>query len=321
MRRADAKQARRRSAPHCCVVSLNPAIDVEWRVDDLRWEEKNLVLEQRRWAGGKGANVARWLQFLGASCELLIPLGGANGRELADHLHRDEISSYVISVADETRANVVITGPAGRQMRFNQPGTRLSLSQWKAILRHVRMLAEQGAHLVLSGSLAPGLPSGSYAELLRAVRGHKVRTFLDCDGRTLEQAIPEHPFLIKPNRFELSQWAGRALRSLSAVREAALKMSRASRGWILVSLGAEGAMLVNATEQFSEHRSARATNVINTLGAGDAVLAGACRGVLTSDDPSEWLRSGLSCGTAATQCIPGALPRLSEFRRLQSKIR
>ena len=59
-----------------CVVSLNPAIDAEWRVDDVLWEEKNMVHTQRRWPGGKGVNVARWLRSLGAKSELLIPLGG-----------------------------------------------------------------------------------------------------------------------------------------------------------------------------------------------------------------------------------------------------
>ena len=64
------------------VLSLNPAIDVEWCVDRVLWEEKNLIRSERRWAGGKGVNVARWLRFLGGRPQLLVPLGGASGAEL-----------------------------------------------------------------------------------------------------------------------------------------------------------------------------------------------------------------------------------------------
>ena len=58
------------------VLALNPSVDVEWQVDHVRWEEKNNVLRERRWAGGKGVNVARWLRYLGAKPELILPLGG-----------------------------------------------------------------------------------------------------------------------------------------------------------------------------------------------------------------------------------------------------
>ncbi|KAF0176610.1 MAG: hypothetical protein FD161_2972, partial [Limisphaerales bacterium] len=64
------------------VIGLNPAVDVEWRVGSLHWDEKNTVLGERRWAGGKSVNVARWLRHLGARVRLLVPLGGATGAEL-----------------------------------------------------------------------------------------------------------------------------------------------------------------------------------------------------------------------------------------------
>ena len=56
------------------IVALNPSIDLEWRVDQVRWEEKNTIESERRWAGGKGVNVARWLRHLGGKPRLLLPL-------------------------------------------------------------------------------------------------------------------------------------------------------------------------------------------------------------------------------------------------------
>ena len=73
------------------VLALNPSIDAEWRVDDLLWEEKNDVRSERRWAGGKGINVARWLKHLGGRPQLLVPLGGKPGAELAGYLRAEKI--------------------------------------------------------------------------------------------------------------------------------------------------------------------------------------------------------------------------------------
>jgi 6-phosphofructokinase 2 len=88
-----------------CVTSLNPAIDAEWRVDDVLWEEKNIVYTQRRWPGGKGVNVARWLKFLGADSELLIPLGGPAGREMKHGLRLLKLMARVVPLQEETRVN------------------------------------------------------------------------------------------------------------------------------------------------------------------------------------------------------------------------
>ncbi len=71
------------------ILALNPCIDAEWRVDDVQWEEKNNVRSERRWAGGKGINVARWLKHLGGKPFLLLPLGGKTGAELAGYLRDD----------------------------------------------------------------------------------------------------------------------------------------------------------------------------------------------------------------------------------------
>src|SRR6185436_6061427 len=101
------------------VLALNPSIDAEWRVDDVLWEEKNNVQSERRWAGGKGINVARWLRYLGGKPQLLLPLGGSTGNELASYLRAEKIPSKIIRLGQASRVNVIVTTGQGRQMRFN----------------------------------------------------------------------------------------------------------------------------------------------------------------------------------------------------------
>src|SRR5688572_4334848 len=150
-----------------CVVSLNPAIDAEWRVDDVLWEEKNVVHTQRRWPGGKGVNVARWLKFLGATPGLLIPLGGATGREMSSGLRAWGLRKRVIRLRDETRVNIVVTTSRGRQMRFNPIGPKLSWREWREVLRRCHKFAKQGNALILSGALPRGVPGNAYAQIIR----------------------------------------------------------------------------------------------------------------------------------------------------------
>src|SRR6185503_13716336 len=107
------------------VVSLNPAVDVEWRVASVRWEEKNQVLAERRWPGGKGINVARWLAHLGGSPRLIVPMGGPNGDEMKMGLREQGLAVSMIRLRDTSRANVVVTTAPGQQLRFNPLGPKL----------------------------------------------------------------------------------------------------------------------------------------------------------------------------------------------------
>ena len=303
-----------------CVVALNPAIDAEWRVDDVLWEEKNVVHSQRRWPGGKGANVARWLKFLGANSELLIPLGGAAGREMAAGLRDQRVPARIIPLHEETRVNVVVTTSRGRQMRFNPPGPRISYREWQAILRAAESMARKGRMLILSGALPPGIPTNAYAQLIRRARQHGQRAFLDCDGDALIAGVKAKPFLVKPNLHELSRWAGKKLNSERSIVLAARKLSAQTGGWILVSLGADGGLLVNALERFIRRAAAPRVPVKNTVGAGDAMLAAVAQAVAQNIPPSDWLMRAVAAGTAATRCCAGELPARVLLRGLGTQI-
>jgi fructose-1-phosphate kinase PfkB-like protein len=156
--------------------------------------------------------------------------------------------------------------------------------------------------------LPGGLPADAYAQLARLAARRGVRTLLDCDGPAFAAAVKAHPFLVKPNACELSQWQGRTLRTRSALRSAAENLSRATGGWVLVSQGPAGAILVHAKEDFFAAIEAPKAQPVNTLGAGDALLAAAAWQIEHEANPAEWLRQGVTIGSAATQCPAGCLP-------------
>jgi 1-phosphofructokinase family hexose kinase len=297
-------------ANRALVLALNPSIDVEWSVDSVQWEEKNIIRAERRWPGGKGVNVARWLKFLGGSAKLLLPLGGATGRELADGLRREEISAKIISLREPTRANIIVTTKAGRQLRFNPVGPKLSRLEWEKIVRETKRELPKTSLLILSGSLPRGISTDAYAQLIRLAASHGVKTLLDCDGAAFAAGVKARPFLVKPNEHELAQWVKTKLRSEKQLRDAALRLSMKTKSWILLSRGRKGAWLVNARGKAFLSTKAPRIRVRNTVGAGDAMLAAVSAQIMSGASPKEWLRRGVETGSAAASCVAGKLPQL-----------
>jgi len=306
------------------VLALNPSVDAEWRVDRVLWEEKNVILSESRWAGGKGINVARWLDFFcdrngmaGAFTShphLLLPLGGAPGKEMADGLRAEGLDFSSVALRESSRVNVIVTTTRDGQLRFNQPGPKLSRGEWRDVQVRTKKLLAKTSCLVLSGSLPRGVPSDAYAELIRTAHRAGVKSVLDCDGATLRAAVKARPFLVKPNEHELAEWAGRDLRSERSVISAGRALSAATRGWILISRGAVGALLVNQIDGTVCRARPPRVKPITTVGAGDAMLAAAVSQMKCGAPPVEWLRVGVAAGAAATQCRAGRLPTSSLIR-------
>ncbi|MGC3959626.1 MAG: 1-phosphofructokinase family hexose kinase [Verrucomicrobiota bacterium] len=287
---------------------MNPSIDAEWRVTDVLWEEKNNVQSERRWAGGKGINVARWLKHLGGNPQLLLPLGGQPGEELAGYLRGEKISAQVVALRETTRVNVIVTTEAGRQIRLNPLGPKLTVTEWRNFLRAFQAGLKRANLLVLSGSLPRGLSVDVYARLIRLAHRVGVRVLLDCDGAPFKAAVTARPFLVKPNEHELALWWGRRLGSESRIVAAARALSRQTGGWVIVSRGGDRSLLVNVTEDFQLFAAPPKLKPRNTVGAGDAMLAAVARQIQLGAAPEAWLLQGLTIGSQATQMRAGDLP-------------
>ena len=290
------------------VVALNPSVDVEWRVPLVRWEEKNVLESERRWPGGKGVNVARWLKHLGSRPKLLLPLGGVTGKEMEAGLRALQVPMRVIPLREATRANVIVTTRTQGQLRFNPPGPKLTVEDWRRIQSAVVEELRSASLLVFSGSLPRGLPVSACRRLMLLARRAGVRVLLDCDGAWFQDAVRARPFLVKPNEHELEGFFGRRLKDEKALRRSAVLLSEITGGWVLLSRGRAGAMLVHAgLDVFLSARVPR-VKALNTVGAGDAMLAAVAARIVAGGEPADWLREGIAAGTALTRCEAGILP-------------
>ena len=301
------------------VVSLNPAIDCEWEVERVQWEEKNSILRERRWAGGKGSNVARWLQHLGASPELLVPLGGATGRELADYLAAAKVRTRVVPLRQPTRVNIIVSARSGGQMRFNPLGPVLSRAEWTEVLS--QMDAFRGSTVIFSGALPRGVPANAYKQLITRARKLGLEPVLDCDGAPFALGIAAKPALVKPNFHELERWWGKPLRNRAGLMEAITALSEATAGWVVLSRGKDGAMIWHSKLRTGFSARPPKVTIRNTVGAGDALLAAIVRRKQMGAPPQEWLQWGVATGTAAATGEGGALAPLDLIRKLAAQVR
>ncbi len=291
------------------VVSSHPAIDVEWRVAKVLPEEKNAIYEERRWPGGKGINVCRWLTWLRASPHLLLPIGGPSGRELSTSLRREGLIFSPVRISEPNRANVVVTPDEGPQLRFNPTRPRFRPAEKAEFRRRFKRLVNLVDLVVISGALAPGLPAHFYATLIRDAAAAGVPAILDCDGPAFQAGIKAKPVLVKPNEYELAAWAGRKLKSERDLLDAARRLSAMTNGWVLASRGADGASLVHDGLGIELWQPSPKVNVRNTVGAGDAMVAAAAQALVQKVAPETLLIRALQTAAALVQVPAGEMPK------------
>jgi len=188
---------------------------------------------------------------------------------------------------------------AGVVTELNESGADVSEDSLRQVIDLVSRHAENSDYLILAGSMPPGCPQDFYRTLIKAVEGLGCRCVLDADGDRLRYGLEAHPFMIKPNRYELEMMTGCALNSIADVRLAALRYIDMGVEIVAVSLGTEGALITNGRETLYAPRLN--IDVKGTVGAGDAMVAGLVSGFIGDNDLEDCFRKGVAC--AATRCV------------------
>ena len=245
--------------------------------------------------GGKGVNVSGVLAELGCPSVALGFVAGATGVWLEQGLAaRGLRTDFIHLPAGMTRINLKLKD--GRETEINGAGPTVPPEAVEALLRKLDAL-QSGDVLVLAGSLPAGLPADTYETMLARLEGRGVQTVVDASGPLLEQALRCRPFLCKPNREELAQAVGRAVNTEAETEQAARELQARGARNVLVSCGGDGALLLEESGAVHCAAAPRGT-VVNSVGAGDSMLAGFVAGWLQSGSFASALRLGIACGSA-----------------------
>lgn len=255
------------------IVTLTPAPAIDWtiEVDSFELGAVNRAVRFSREPSGKGVNVSWALHRAGVPTRAVFPAGGCTGELMAGVLSEAGLEHVIVDTGRDVRTNITLISP-GCSTKLNDRGTALSEEQTSR-LREAIIGASVGASVVLiCGSLPVGAPATFVRNMVRTLKASGVDVVVDVSGEALELALAARPDLIKPNVDELAELAGRQLGTLGDVATAAEEARDRGAGAVLASLGADGALLVDGEGVLY----ARATDIpfVNSVGAGDALLAG-----------------------------------------------
>ena len=227
-------------------ICLNPCFDKTVNVDSLQVGQVNRIRDARVDLGGKGINVAVVAKRLGLDVQCIGTMGENGAAELTALMDREELKHQFITVPGNVRTNMKVCCLSGQGVtELNEPGPVLEPQHISEFTELAKAATADSEIIVLTGSLPPGCPEGTYCELMKALEGHKC--ILDTEGKELElSAKNAHPFLIKPNLREMEATLGIELRTMRTIRDAALLFIRLGVQHAVVSMGAMGAMYISA---------------------------------------------------------------------------
>ncbi|MFF1872098.1 1-phosphofructokinase [Streptomyces sp. CB03911] len=283
----------------------NPSLDRTYELERLHRGEVNRAASDRVDPGGKGVNVARALTAAGHRTTAVLPLGGFSGLLLSDLLLRQGIDVTTVPVRGETRTNVTVVEGDRVLTKINSSGPELTAQESAALLAavHEDFAGTPVDWLACCGSLPRGLAPGWYAELVGRVHARGARTAVDTSGPALLAVLGARPDVVKPNREELAEAAGREVASVGDAFEAARHLIKQGAQQVLASLGPDGMLLVS--EEGSWFGTAPVAAVRSDVGAGDASLAGFLGA--GGSGPGA-LAAALAHGAAAVQLPGSAMP-------------
>lgn len=301
-------------------VCLNPSIDHTIVIDGFEYGGLNRVRDSRYDAGGKGLNVAVAVSALGGEAECAGFMFKESARLFETRLRKSGTAYDFIWLEGSARTNLkVFDSRRGVVTEFNESGRSAGeddLERMKALVAH---RAARADFLVLSGSLPPRCPADYYAQLLRAAAGQKCRCVLDADGAPLREGLKAGPWMLKPNRAELEALTGRKLASVQDVRDAARELVAGGAGVVAVSLGAEGAVAVDAREAF--FAPPLRIEVRSTVGAGDCMVAALTCGFAAGKGLEEAFRMGVAGASAMCMTEGSEPPSCADFAALLETVR
>ena len=282
-------------------LTLNPSIDCVVHLDRFVGGITNRTTAEEYYIGGKGINVSRILKELGMSSTALGFTAGFVGEAIEKGLQDMDIHADFIRLREGvSRINIKIK--AEDESEINGQGPHICEEDFEKLLTKTDAIRE-GDTIVLAGSIPNTVSDDAYERILRRIEWRNARVVVDATKNLLLNCLAYRPFLIKPNRQELSELFGKEISCERDIALCATELRKKGARNVIVSLGSEGALLF--AEDGNVYRSGVVRDkVLGTVGAGDSMVAGFIAGYERTRDYAFSLKLGAACGNA-TAFSPG----------------
>jgi 6-phosphofructokinase 2 len=299
-------------------VTLSPTMDYTVEVDELVPNRKLRADVSGFHPGGGGVNVACVLHDLGMDPAAVVAVGGVGGRVVVDGLEQRGIATVAVHTRSHTRwSEIVRDRGAHNEYRLVGSPVPLSAAEVEECLTAALAHACEGRRgaVVLSGSAPPGVTPDHLASLAVGCRSAGLRLVVDTSGPALVAAMDAGVDLLKPSWRELGELVrlaglgtdGDLAASCRAVREHGARS-------VVVSLGAAGAVAV--ADDVEVELVPPPIQIVSTVGAGDALVAGIVAAQARGDDLAEAARFGVALATATCLTSAGDPARAEDVQRI-----
>lgn len=293
-------------------VTFNPAIDYIANIEELNISQINKTLSEKVLAGGKGINVSIVLKNLGIESTAIGFIAGFTGEEIKRQVESFGVKTDFIEIPNKfSRINVKLRiNEKGKQIieereetAINGEGPKIPEDKIEELLKKIEKLNKEDI-LVLAGSISRNLSDDIYEHICEKIykkynkEEEQVKIVVDATGKLLINVLKYKPFLIKPNKSELEEIFETKIQTNEEIIKYAKKLQEMGAGNVLISMDQEGAILLTK-ENSKFYLDAPKGKVINTVGAGDSMVAGFLAGYLMYDDYEKAFKMGISAGSAS----------------------
>ena len=277
-------------------VTFNPALDYIVRLDSFTAGEINRMQYEQIMPGGKGINVSIVLNNLGVENRALGFIAGFTGKEIEHQLTATGCKSDFIELpAGNSRINVKIK--ADKETEINGQGPNIPPEFLERLLKKMDELQADDI-LVLAGSIPSTLPDDIYQRILLRLDGKGIRVVVDATCNLLLNVLKYKPFLIKPNNHELGEMFGVVLKSDEEIILHAKKLQERGAQNVLISMAGDGAILLTADGSVFRCAAPKG-QLVNSVGAGDSMVAGFLTGYIESHNFRKAFHMGVATGSAS----------------------
>ena len=297
-------------------LTLNPAIDRTIYTPSLNKEDVTRVEKTLRDAAGKGINTSKVLRQLNIESVCLGFIAGSNGQFIKNSLDTLNIRQNFIKIPGETRENIKLIEQNTNQIyEINESGPNLQSEHLLVLFKQLDLLKSDDI-LILSGSAPKGVSSDIYQIIIN--RYPHLFTILDASGPLFKAGIKAIPNVIKPNKFELEQYAGRELSTIEDIIGVSKDLLKDGIDYVFVSLGREGALVASIDKIL--HATVPSLKIKSTVGAGDSFVAGLARAFNEKQSLEDILRYASSVGSASVLSEGTASVNISDIDTLYNQI-
>lgn len=277
-------------------VTFNPSLDYIVDVNNFKLGRVNRTTKEIIYAGGKGINVSMVLKNLGFDSTALGFLAGFTGKEICRLMEEQGVNADFIEVKEGlSRINLKLR--SNEESEINGQGPAIKEKDIRSLYEKLDKL-QYGDVLVLAGSIPSVMPQSMYMDIMKYMEEKDLNIVVDATKDLLVNVLKYHPFLVKPNNHELGEIFGVELEEKKDVIVYAKKLKEMGAKNVLVSMAGAGAVLVAEDGSIYESEAPKG-KVVNSVGAGDSMVAGFLAGYLQTRDYREAFKLGVCTGSAS----------------------